>query len=98
MGKSMISARIPDELDAKLEGLAAATQRSKAFLLTEALEDYVARQSWQMRKIDAAFKEADESGEWISEAAMEEWVLSLGTDAELPPPQPDVFKTPKLKP
>ena len=42
MNKTMISARIPEKLGDDLEALAEATKRSKAFLLTEALEDYVA--------------------------------------------------------
>lgn len=40
--------------------------------------------------IKEALKEA-EKGAFISQEAMEKWVDSLGSDKELPPPQPDVF-------
>jgi RHH-type rel operon transcriptional repressor/antitoxin RelB len=97
MAKSMISARIPEELEAKLEALAISSNRPKGFLLTEALERYVEREAWQLRKIDEAVRAADESGAFISQEAMERWILSWGTDAELPPPEPDVFKPKKMK-
>ena len=45
MTKTMISARIPEKLGQELEALAEATRRSKAFLVTEALEDYVGRKA-----------------------------------------------------
>lgn len=95
MVKTMISARIPEKLGEELEALAEATRRSKAFLVTEALEDYVRRQAWLVREIDAAVKEADESGEWISHERMSAWLLSWGKPDELPPPEPDIFKKKK---
>ena len=92
MTKIMISARIPDELDEKLAALAEMTKRSKAYLLTEALEDYVERKAWLTKNIQDAVKAADESGEFISHEAMERWVDSLGTTHELSPPEPNIFK------
>jgi predicted transcriptional regulator len=92
MSKTMISARIPDQLGQDLEALAEATRRSKAFLITEAIDDYVRRQAWLVKRIDEAVKEADESGEWISHEKMEAWMLSLGLPNELPPPEPDIHK------
>ncbi len=38
MGKTMISARIPDEMDRDLDKLAASTNRSKSILVEVALE------------------------------------------------------------
>jgi RHH-type rel operon transcriptional repressor/antitoxin RelB len=92
MTKTMISARIPEQLGNDLEALAAATRRSKAFLVTEALEDYVKRRAWLAKRIDDAVREADECGEWISHEKMEAWMLSLGSPNELPPPEPDIHK------
>lgn len=87
MNKTMISARIPEKLGDDLEALAEATKRSKAFLLTEALEDYVARQAWLVKRIDAAVRDADESGEYVSEEDMFAWLKSWGKPGELPPPR-----------
>lgn len=87
MTKTMISARIPEQLGIDLEALAAATRRSKAFLVTEALEDYVKRQAWLAKRIDEAVRDADESGEYVSEEDMSAWLNSLGKPDELPPPR-----------
>lgn len=43
----------------------------------------------KQQMIDAAVKEADE-GIFISQAAMNAWVDSWGTDNELAPPKPDI--------
>jgi RHH-type transcriptional regulator, rel operon repressor / antitoxin RelB len=95
MTKTMISARIPEKLDRELEALAAAAKRSKSYLLEEALQRFVDREAWMLAKADAAFKEAEESGEWISQEAMEKWLMSWGTDNVLRPPEPDIFERPK---
>jgi predicted transcriptional regulator len=95
MSKVMVSARVPEKLGEDLEALAEATRRSKAFLVTEAIEDYVKRQSWLVKKIDEAVKVADESGEYISNEKMVAWLESWGTPDELPPPEPDIFKKPR---
>lgn len=94
MTKTMISARVAEKLNEDLESLAVSTRRSKAFLITEALEDYVQRKSWLVKRIDDAVRAADESGEYISHEAMEKWLRSWGKPDELPPPKPDIFKKP----
>ncbi len=95
MSKTMISARIPEKLGEELEALAEAKRRSKAFLITEAVDDYVRREAWLLKQIDEAVREADESGEWISHEKMSAWMLSWGRPNELPPPEPDIFKKKK---
>jgi predicted transcriptional regulator len=86
MTKTMISARIPEKLNADLDVLAEKTSRSKAFLVTKALEDYVERQAWLVRRIEEAVKVADENGEWIADEDMRAWLMSWGKPDELPPP------------
>jgi predicted transcriptional regulator len=95
MTKTMISARIPEKLGEELNSISQATQRSKAFLITEALEDFVERRKKLNNAIAEAVREADESGAYISQDKMEAWLLSLGTADELPPPEPDVFRKSK---
>lgn len=92
MSKTMISARIPEKLGQELEALAASTRRSKAYIVAEALEEYVGRQARLNRAIEEAVKDADESGEYISHEKMSAWLLSWGTENELPPPEPDIRK------
>ena len=90
MTKTMISARIPEKLSDDLETLAALTNRSKGYLLTAALEDYVGRQAWLAKKIDAAVKAADEADMAHSNESVIAWIESWGTENPLPRPQPDI--------
>lgn len=87
MTKTMISARIPEALNDKLETLAGLTRRSKAFLLTDALEGYVDEKVRLYRQIDEAVREVDEDGSYVSEKDMEAWLMSWGTEKEMPPPR-----------
>ena len=91
MTKTMISARIPEKLSEDLEALAIQQKRSKGFLLTEALEDYVNREAWIAKKVEAAAKAADEATEFYSQEIVEKWFMALGTENELPMPEPDIF-------
>jgi RHH-type rel operon transcriptional repressor/antitoxin RelB len=51
--------RLPATIKNKLEHLAEATERSKAYLAAKAIEEFVATQEWQIQAIQAAVKEAD---------------------------------------
>jgi RHH-type transcriptional regulator, rel operon repressor / antitoxin RelB len=88
MTKTMISARIPQELDEKLDAIAKIDKRSKSFIIEEALERFIAREKWIVEKMDLAFAEAEESGEWTSNEAMVKW---LEADEVSPLPKPDIF-------
>ena len=88
MTKKMISARIPDELDEKLENFAKSEKRSKSFVIEEALERFIAREEWMVEKMDQAFAESAQSGEWTSHETMVKW---LESDELLPMPEPDIF-------
>lgn len=92
MSKIMVSARIPEDLGMRIEELAESTKRSKAYIVNEALEIYVAQRAWMVEEIELAKREAARSGEFISQQAMERWADSLGTNAPPPMPEPDVFK------
>ena len=95
MSKSMVSVRITEELSAKIDSLAALTQRPRSEVLNGALEEFVDEKVRLYREIDEALKEADEDGQWISHEKMSEWLLSWGSDNELPPPEPDIFNKSK---
>ena len=57
---------------------------------TTGLEPQLKDRQARRQSIQDAVAEA-EKGEFISEKAMTAWFLSLGTETELPEPQPDVF-------
>jgi predicted transcriptional regulator len=90
MASSVLSVRVPDALNEQLDLLSKSTKRSKSYIAGQALEQYVARNAWKAAAIQEAIKEADK-GVFISHEAMLAWVDSLGTEAELEPPEPDVF-------
>ena len=58
--------RLEPELKQRLEQLATATHRSKSFLATQALRDYVELNEWQIQEIKEAIKEADD-GDFASD-------------------------------
>ncbi|MGH6841189.1 MAG: CopG family ribbon-helix-helix protein [Methylocella sp.] len=90
MPSSVLSVRVPEELKKQLEYLSRATKRSKAYLATEALADFVKKNAWKAKELHAAIDETNK-GEFISNAAMVSWVEALGTGKEAAPPKPDIF-------
>ena len=58
--------RLEAELKARLDKLAEATQRSKSFLASEAVREFIEMNEWQIGEIKAAIKEAN-AGEFASE-------------------------------
>lgn len=56
---STMTIRLPETIKNKLENLAAATERTKAYLAAKAIEEFVATQEWQIQAIQEAVKEAD---------------------------------------
>ncbi len=61
---------ISSEMADKLNELAAKMDRSRSFLASQAIEEFVAREVWQLSEIEAALAEANR-GEFASEAEVE---------------------------
>jgi RHH-type rel operon transcriptional repressor/antitoxin RelB len=89
MSNAIFTVRLPDDLKAQLELLAKATNRSKSYLATKAIADYLQRNSWQVKELQQAVAEADE-GVFVSEAAVDAWLDSWGTEDELAAPEADL--------
>jgi predicted transcriptional regulator len=62
----VLTLRLEPKLTDQLDKLAEATQRSRSFLIAEAVRDYVAVNEWQVGEIKKAVAEADR-GEFASE-------------------------------
>ena len=58
--------RLETELKARLDQLSEATNRSKSFLATEAIREFIELNEWQIREIQTAIKEADQ-GDFASD-------------------------------
>jgi predicted transcriptional regulator len=69
---SLISVRMPEELAERLEGLAKATDRSKSYLATLAIEEFVAVQEWQISAIKDGVADAEAGRVVGHEKALEE--------------------------
>ncbi|MBO9654639.1 CopG family ribbon-helix-helix protein [Rhizobium sp. BR 250] len=51
--------RLPDEVADKLDQLAEKLDRSRSYMAARAIEDFVAREEWQLAEIEAGVAEAD---------------------------------------
>ena len=71
--KEVMTIRLDSETKNKLEELAKATARSKSYLATEAIRDYIQINEWQIRAIREGIRQAD-AGELIPhEEIVEKW-------------------------
>ena len=81
-----VSIRLTPETKRQLSRLAKSTGRSANYLVADAIEIYVQEQRRQLESIRRGFAEM-EAGHYIPHEAMKAWLLSLGSDQELPPPK-----------
>ena len=76
-----ITARLDADTQAQLERLAAATSRSRSWLVAEAVKQYVAEQSWQVEAIEEGIREAD-AGNFASDDEVKEAFARWGVNAQ----------------
>ena len=74
------------ETKKRLTRLAKASGRSANFLIADAVESYVADQERLLEEIRQADRQV-RTGHYIKQEDMKAWLLSWGTDRELPPPK-----------
>ena len=80
------SIRLKPDIRKKLARLAKASGRSANFLISDAVESYVADQERLLAEIREAECEIA-NGHYVKDEDMRAWLLSWGTDHELPPPK-----------
>ena len=81
-----LSIRLKPEIKKKLAKLAKESGRSSNFLISDAVESYVADQERLHADIRSAESEVA-GGHYIRDEDMKAWLLSWGTERELPPPK-----------
>ncbi|WP_158537286.1 CopG family ribbon-helix-helix protein [Humitalea rosea] len=81
-----VSVRLTPTLNEQVGALAAALDRPKSWIIEQAVEDYVALQTWHLAAIDEGIKAA-EDGRVASHEDVEAWVRSWGSPAERPAPK-----------
>jgi len=87
MAKSaMMTIRLTPEVSEKLEALARDTKRSKSYLASEAIENYLDLNAWQVDEIKKGLEEARSGTSGVPHKEVEKWVRSWGSDHERPRP------------
>ncbi len=80
--------RLDDETNDRLSNLASATDRSKAYLATQALKLFLENNEWQVLEIKEALVEADAAGpgQFVDNDTVMAWMETWGTKYESDPP------------
>ncbi|ATO32751.1 hypothetical protein DZA65_01825 [Dickeya dianthicola] len=73
----VMSVRLNDNASAQLDALAKATGRTRCFLAGQAIEEYLAREAWQIAEVEQAIKEAD-AGDFVAADEMDTLFQKLG--------------------
>jgi predicted transcriptional regulator len=81
-----LSIRLKPDTKRRLARLAKVSGRSSNFLISDAVESYVADQEKMLAEIRHADRQV-KSGHYVIHEDMKAWLLSWGTDRELPPPK-----------
>ncbi len=72
--------RLDPELKSRLDKLASATHRSKSFLASEAVREFIEINEWQIQELKAAIKEAD-AGDFANDQEVESVFSKWGANA-----------------
>jgi RHH-type transcriptional regulator, rel operon repressor / antitoxin RelB len=79
--------RLDADTLARLDELARATDRSKAWLAAEAVKTYIALNEWQTKAIRAAVSRANRrDARFVSHEDVDAWLASWGSQKERKPP------------
>ena len=80
--------RLDDETNDRLSNLAGATDRSKAYLATQALKVFLENNEWQVLEIKEALAEADaaDPDQFVDNDTVMAWMETWGTKQESDPP------------
>lgn len=85
MSTKVITAHVPLELAEKVDSYAAQLDRSRGWIVKQALADWIFNEEEKDRLTLEAIADV-EAGNVVSDETMQEWIESLYTDAPLPPP------------
>ena len=78
---SITSIRIPDDVEKPLESLSKKLDRSKSYLINQAIKEFIARQSLEDSRCQDTLKalESIKAGKLIDEEDVNAWLNSWGT-------------------
>lgn len=83
-----LTVRIDDKTKNRLEKLAKSTTRTKSYLVTHAIEDYLDVNEWQVQEIKKAIHDANQPrAEFVDHEEVAKWLDSWGTKKERKAPK-----------
>jgi predicted transcriptional regulator len=83
----VLTAHVPQKLAEQVDAYAARMERSRGWIVKQALADWVALEEERYRLTMEAMADAD-AGRFIEDEDMATWIESLDSDHPLPPPTP----------
>jgi predicted transcriptional regulator len=81
-----VNLHLGPELDEKLSAVATRLDRSRSWVVQQALKEFIELQLWQMSAIEEGLRDV-ESGRVIAHEDVVAWVESWGRPDELPTPE-----------
>jgi len=81
----VLTAHVPVSLAEKVDQAADRLERSRGWIMKQALSSWIAREDERDRLTREALADVD-AGRVIDHQALQAWADSLGTDEPLPPP------------
>ncbi|MFH1026261.1 MAG: CopG family ribbon-helix-helix protein [Nitrospirota bacterium] len=83
-----LTIRLDERTKERLDRLAESVARSKSYLVTRALLDYLELNEWQVKAIKKAVSKADSSdAKFVAHEDVSAWLETWGTENEKEPPQ-----------
>jgi predicted transcriptional regulator len=85
---AVTSVRLSDDLSKRLDRVATEQDRSKGWIIAEALNDYLNREELRRQRLADTREALDdlEAGDVVAGEEVLAWLESWGKDEELPPP------------
>lgn len=87
VGTRVITTHVPLDLAEKVDAIALRLERSRGWVVKQALADWIVLEEERHRMTLEALADVD-AGRLISHESMLVWAESLGSDEPLPPPLP----------
>ena len=86
---SVTTVRLQPELEQSLQAMTNSTQRSKSWLINQAIKEFIERQNVDQLRWQQTLQamESVAQGRVVSGEAVHSWLQSWGSDKELPAPE-----------
>lgn len=82
-----VSIRLDEKVLRQLDMMAKISDRSRAWLMSKAVEQYVEHEAWQVEAIKKSLAKLENgAGKFTSQENVAQWLASWGTDGEMEPP------------